>query len=156
MSQLDPWFVTGLVEGEGTFSVSFNRRRKLRVGIETRPSFSVTLHRRDLALLKALRAYFGCGAIRYSRRDGTYKYEVRSVKDLVRRILPHFERYPLQGSKRQDFEKFAQIVRWVHANHHLNPRYLRKIIDLAYSMNPAGQRRYTKDDLLRWLGEVKV
>ncbi len=153
---LHPWFVTGLVEGEGTFSVSFSRRRRLKVGIETRPSFSVTLHRRDLALLKALRAYFGCGAIRYSRRDGTYKYEVRSVADLVRHILPHFERFPLQGSKAQDFEYFAQIVRWVHANHHLNPDYLRRIIEMAYRMNPGSRRRYTKGELLRWLGEVKV
>ena len=153
---LHPWFVTGLVEGEGTFSVSFSRRRRLKVGIETRPSFSVTLHQRDLALLKALRAYFGCGAIRYSRRDGTYKYEVRSVTDLVRHILSHFERFPLQGSKAQDFEKFAQIVRWVHANHHLNPQYLRRIIEMAYSMNPSGRRRHTKGELLRWLGEVKV
>ena len=156
MGRLDPWFVTGVVEGEGTFSVSFSRRKKLKVGIETRPSFSVTLHQRDLPLLKALRAYFGCGAIRFSRRDGTYKFEVRSVRDLVRRVLPHFERYPLQGSKAEDFERFAEIVRLVHANHHLKPLYLRRIIELAYRMNPSGTRRYTKDELLRWLGEVKV
>ncbi len=157
MSQrLHPWYVTGLVEGEGAFSVSFNRRAKLTIGIETRPSFSVTLHRRDLDLLKALRAFFGCGAIRYSRSDGTYKYEVRSVADLAKRILPHFEKYPLAGAKGSDFRKFAEIVRLVHAKHHLNRRYLRRIIELAYAMNPAGKRKYAKDDLLRLLGEMKV
>ena len=154
--RLHPWYVTGLVEGEGTFSVSFNKRRKLTVGIETRPSFSVTLHKRDLSLLKALRAFFGCGAIRYSRSDGTYKYEVRSVPDLVKRILPHFEKYPLAGAKGDDFRKFAEIVRLVHAKHHLNRQHLRHIIELAYSMNPSGRRKYEKDDLLRLLGEMKV
>ena len=155
-TRLHPWYVTGLVEGEGRFTVSFNRRAKLAVGIETCPSFSVTLHRRDLALLKALRAFFGCGAIRYSRSDRTYKYEVRSVVDLAKKIVPHFEKYPLAGSKGEDFRKFAEIVRLVHAKHHLNKHYLRHIIELAYSMNPSGKRRYEKDDLLRLLGEMKV
>ncbi len=153
--RLHPWYVTGLVEGEGTFMVSFNRRPKLRVGIETRPSFSVSLSERDLDLLKRLRNFFGCGGIRYSRSDRTYKYEVRSTTDLVRKIIPHFEKYPLAGAKREDFEKFAQIVRWVHANYHLNPDYLREIIEMAYSMNPSGRRKYAKDDLLRLLGEMK-
>ncbi len=152
---LHPWYVTGLVEGEGTFTVSFNRRPKLRVGVETRPAFSVSLSERDLDLLKALQDFFGCGAIRYSRSDRTYKYEVRSAADLARKIIPHFEKYPLAGAKGKDFQKFAQIVRWVHANHHLNPDYLREIIEMAYSMNPSGQRRYAKDDLLRLLGEMK-
>ncbi len=155
MRRLHPWYVTGLVEGEGTFSVSFNRRPRLSVGIETRPSFSLSLSERDLDLLKALRAFFGCGAIRYSRSDRTYKYEVRSIADLARKILPHFERYPLAGAKGEDFRKFAEIVRLVHANHHLNPRYLRRIIEMAYTMNPSGQRRYAKDDLLRLLDEMK-
>ncbi len=156
IQRLHPWYVTGLVEGEGTFSVSFNKRRKLTVGVETRPSFSVTLHKRDLPLLKALRTFFGCGAIRYSRSDGTYKYEVRSVSDLAKKILPHFEKYPLVGAKGEDFRKFAEIVRLVHAKHHLNRQYLRQIIELAYSMNPSGKRRYEKDSLLRLLGEMKV
>ena len=155
-TRLHPWYVTGLVEGEGTFAVSFSQRRKLTVGIETRPSFSVTLHQRDLDILKALRAYFRCGAIRYSRSDGTYKYEVRAIADLAKKVVPHFEKYPLQGAKGDDFRKFAEIVRLVHAKHHLNPRYLRHIIEMAYSMNPSGKRRYKKDDLLRLLGEMKV
>ncbi len=153
---LQPWYVTGLVEGEGTFAVTFNKRRKLKVGIETRPSFSVTLHRRDLPLLKGLQAFFRCGAIRYSRTDRTYKYEVRAVGDLVRKVLPHFEKYPLVGAKKHDLDKFARIVRLVNAKHHLNPRYLRQIIEMAYTMNPSGKRRYRKDDLLKLLGEMKV
>ncbi len=153
--QLHPWYVTGLVEGEGTFMVSFNKRPTLRVGIETRPSFSVSLSERDLDLLKALQTFFGCGAIRYSRADRTYKYEVRSVADLARKIVPHFEKFPLAGAKGSDFRKFAEIVRLVHANHHLNPDYLRRIIEIACSMNPSGRRRYEKDDLLRLLGEMK-
>ena len=156
MVKLHPWYVTGIVEGEGVFGVSFNRRSKLTVGIETRPYFSLALNQRDLTLLKDIQTYFHCGAIRYSKADRTYKYEVRSVADLARKILPHFEKYPLAGSKSQDFAKFAQIVRLVHAKQHLNSGVLEKIIEIAYSMNSSGKRRIAKDDLLRWLGEMKV
>ena len=154
--QLDPWYITGLIEGEGCFSVSFNLREKLKIGIETRPSFSISLGKRDLFLLKLIRNYFRCGGIRYSRADRTYKYEVRSVIDLVKKIVVHFERYPLCGAKKEDFEKFAQICKMVHANLHLSKKYLPKIIELAYEMNPSGKRKYTKEKLLRVLGEVKV
>ncbi len=154
--RLDPWYVTGLVEGEGCFSVSFSFRKKLKVGIETRPSFSISLTRRDLPILQKVREFFGCGGIRYSRADRTYKYEVRSVRDLEKKVLPHFAKYPLQGSKKSDYEKFAIICRMVRANLHMNRGRLREIIELAYQMNPSGKRRHKKEDLLKVLGEEMV
>ena len=153
---VNPWFITGLVEGEGCFTVSFSFRKKLKVGVETRPSFSVSLNKRDLELLKLLNAYFGCGAIRYSRSDRTYKYESRSIGDLTRRVIPHFERYPLIGSKGNDFRIFADVCRKAHANQHLNRDVLRTIIEMAYEMNPSGKRRHDKRDLLRELDKLKV
>lgn len=150
---LDPWYVTGLVEGEGCFSVSFNIRRRLRVKVETRPSFSISLNRRDLHLLKKIRDFFGCGGIRFSRADNTYKYEVRDIRSLTDRVVPHFETYPLQGAKKEDFEKFRKICGMVKANLHLSPKFLPEIIELAYSMNLSGKRRYKKEDLLRFLME---
>jgi LAGLIDADG DNA endonuclease family protein len=50
-SALDPWFVTGLTEGEGCFCVSFSRRARLRLGLEVRPSFSLSLNEKDRPLL---------------------------------------------------------------------------------------------------------
>jgi hypothetical protein len=148
---LDPWYITGLVEGEGCFSVSFSRREKLNTGIETRPSFSISLNRRNLALLQSVHRYFGCGGVRFSRSDRTYKYEVRSIKDLVKRIIPHFQRHPLHGEKAADFERFAEICRKVNANLHRNREHLKS----AYAMNASGTRRNQQEDLLRVLGEEK-
>ena len=153
--ELDGWYVTGLSEGEGCFQVSFSLRKRLRVGIETRPSFSLSLNQRDLHLLQSVQRYFGCGGIRYSQTDRTYKYEVRSIGDLMHKVIPHFERYPLQGAKKEDFRRFVSICRQVYANLHLNREHLREIIDLAYAMNRSGIRRRSKRDLLRVLGEEK-
>jgi hypothetical protein len=153
---LDPWYITGLVEGEGCFSVSFNLRDSLKVGIETRASFSVSLNKRDLELLKKLHQYFSCGGIRFSKADNTYKYEVRELRSLTERVIPHFEKYPLQGSKVRDFEAFKEICTMMKANLHLSPKHMPRIIELAYSMNPSGKRKYSKDFLLQVLGGEKV
>lgn len=153
---LDPWYVTGLCEGEASFCVSFNLRERLGVKIETRPSFSLTLNRRDLELIKEVHRFFGCGGIRFSRADRCYKFEVRSVKDLMEKIVPHFERFPLQGSKKRDFELFREVCRRVRANLHLSPRHLPEIIELSYQMNLSGRRKHSKEDLLKVLGRVKV
>jgi hypothetical protein len=156
LNNLDPWFVTGLTEGEGCFTVSFTLRQKIRIGIETRPSFSLSLNERDLPLVQALHAFFRCGAVRYSRFDRTYKFESRSVGDLLTSIVPHFERYPLRGRKRQDFAIFADICRKVRGNLHMSREHLGTIVEDAYRMNPSGKRRYELCDLLRRLGELKV
>ena len=153
---LNPWYVSGLAEGEGCFHVSFNIRKKLKVGIETRPSFSISLNCRDLMLLQGVHQYFECGAIRHSKSDRTYKYESRSILDLVQKIIPHFEKYALHGSKQRDFIRFADICRSVHSTQHLNRNYLRGIIDSAFEMNPSGKRMRGKRDLLRVLDKLKV
>ncbi len=150
---LDPWYITGLVEGEGCFRVSFNLRAKLKTKIEVRPSFSLSL--KDLSVIKELREYFGCGGIRFSRTDNTYKYEVRSIADLIEKIVPHFEKYPLKGKKSNDFNIFKKICKMIRMNLDRSPRYLREILELAYKMNTPGNRKYKKAHLLKVLGKVK-
>jgi len=147
---LDPWFVSGLTEGEGCFCVSFALRAKLRTGLEVRPSFSLSLNEKDLELLKDLQTFFGCGWIRESKTDRTFKYEARAVDDLTGLVAPHFERYPLRGSKARSFAAFADVCRMVEQGDHLRRDSLRVIIDVAYEMN-LGKRRLARDDLLRAL-----
>ncbi len=103
---LDPWFVSGLTEGEGCFCIALVLRGKLRTGLEVRPSFSLSLNERDLELLRDLQAFFGCGWIRRSKTHRTFKYEARAIEDLLDPISPHFERHPLRGSKAKSFAAF--------------------------------------------------
>ncbi len=153
-TMLDPWFVSGLTEGEGCFCISFAVRPKMRLGLEVRPSFALSLNERDRELLKDLQTYFGCGWIRQSKTDRTFKYEVRSVGDNLEHIIPHFERFPLKGSKAKAFAAFAQVCRMIQQGDHLTRCGLLGIVSIAYEMN-LGKRRYSQQDILRVLGEVK-
>jgi hypothetical protein len=151
---LDPWFVSGLTEGEGCFCVSLAVRAKMRLGLEVRPSFALALNERDRDLLEDLRTYFGCGWIRKSKADRTFKYEARSVADLLEHVIPHFERFPLRGSKARAFAGFASVCRMIEQGDHLTRHGLLKIVSTAYEMN-LGKRRHSQQDILRVLGEVK-
>ena len=151
---LDPWFVSGLTEGEGCFCVSFALWSKLKMGLEVRPSFSLSLNERDLELLRDLQTFFGCGWIRESRTDRTFKYETRSVSDLLDQIIPHFERHPLRGSKAASFAAFTDVCRMIEQGDHLRREGLESIIAIAFEMN-LGKRRLDQAKLLRALGEVK-
>jgi hypothetical protein len=149
------WYISGFIDGEGCFSVSFNLRSKLKTGIEVRPSFSVSQNKRSLRLIEQLQKYFHCGGIRFDKYDQTYKYEVRSIHDLIKKIIPHFEKYPLKTSKAGDFECFREICQKIYENQHLSFQYLPGIIEKAYQMNDAGKRKYTQAFLLKRLCKMK-
>src|SRR3989442_2068783 len=146
-----PSYITGYVDGEGCFTVSFSPRRKLRIGWEVRPSFSVSQNADRSEVLLAIRDYFGCGSIRPDRSDSTLKYEVRNIDDLIEKVIPHFERYPLLSSKKKDFERFASVCGLVHQKAHLTETGLREIVGLAMEMNTSGKRKFAAEHIVETL-----
>lgn len=147
-----PGWIVGFTDGEGGFSVSFNFKESLNVGVETKPSFAVGQKSSSLASLEKMRNFFGCGHIRYSRGDGTYKFEVRNLDDLVNKIIPFYEKHPLETLKKDDLTLFAEICRSMKQGFHLNEEGILKILEKAYSMNPSGHR---KRSLIEFINAVK-
>ena len=133
--------MTGLVEGEGSFYVGILPRKLGEVDFEVRPSFSLSQHKRNRSILFKLKEYFGCGTIRFSKRDQTYKFEVRSLKDLKEKILPHFEKFPLEGKKKKDFEAFKEVVERMERREHLERGGLLKIVELVQTMTESEKRK---------------
>ena len=64
MCSLDPNWVAGFVDGEGCFSVPVRRNPMAPHGWQLQPTFQVSQHRSNRALLEALVDFFGCGAVR--------------------------------------------------------------------------------------------
>ena len=137
-------YLTGYADGEGCFRVSFSKNRWHRFGWEIRPSFSISQNGDRAEVLALFRERFGCGSIRPDRSDKTLKYETRCIDDLVERVIPHFEQYPLLSSKRGDFERFARICRMMHADNHLTREGFEEIVKLASTVN-AGKRKFPRE-----------
>lgn len=81
--KLNPWFITGFADGEGSFSVTIRDigkkdTKKARVLYV----FSIGLHKKDENILKNIQSTLGIGKI-YSRgKDGT-QFRVESKKELL-------------------------------------------------------------------------
>ena len=144
-------YISGYVDGEGCFTVSFSPRAKLRMGWEVRPSFSVSQNADRAEVLEAIQAHFGCGGLRPDRSDNTLKYEVRDLGNLLAKVIPHFEQYPLMSGKRRDFETFAVICRSLEQRRHRTYEGLREIAILAVTMNPSGKRRNQLAELIDYV-----
>ena len=140
-------YLSGYVDGEGCFCVSISPSTRHRFGWEIRPSFSVSQNADRAQVLKMMRDYFNCGTIRPDRSDKTVKYEVRSVSDLVERVLPHFEEIPLMSGKQDDLEKFTCICHMMYQKLHLTETGFNQIVGLVFEMNPSGIRKYRRDEI---------
>src|SRR5262245_9415697 len=145
-------YISGFVDGEGCFCVSFHPSSRHRLGWEVRPSFSVSQNADRAQLLHELQRRWDCGTIRPDRSDKTLKYEVRKIEHLVERVLPHFREYPLVSAKQADVDRFDRICRLVSGGRHQEPDGLKEIVELAMQMNPSGKRKYASSDILRSLG----
>ncbi len=144
-------YVVGLVDGEGSFHIAFQKREDLPLGISIIPEFHVSQNRCSLQALRLVQRILGCGYIKPNHRnssDTTYVLVVRDRKDLLTKIIPFFKYNQLVTSKCRDFEIFAKVVDLIEKGEHRNPKTIIKIIDLAYKMNSAGKRRTIKKEEL--------
>jgi hypothetical protein len=141
-------YISGYADGEGCFTVSIAPRASLLVGWEVRPSFSVSQNGDRAEVLQLIESYFGCGTIRPDRSDRTLKWETRRLEDLLGRVVPHFERYPLLSAKWCDFERFARVCRLMATGAHRRRDGLDEIVELVRVMNPSGRRRYSAERIL--------
>lgn len=108
-SVLASWYVTGLVDAEGSFSVSVSKSTSRSLGYAINVSFELALQASDKHILVKLKDYFGVGGI-YNHGSDMYRYKVSSIGDLLKIIIPHFERFPLLTDKGADFLLFKDIV----------------------------------------------
>ena len=141
-------YISGFVDGEGCFCVSFTPSKRHRFGWEIRPSFSVSQNGDRAELLHTIQKMWACGFIRPDRSDKTLKYEVRRFCDLVEKVLPHFRAYPLVSSKQKDVELFGEICETMRQRRHLDERGFQRIVQLAMQMNPSGKRKYLGSELV--------
>jgi hypothetical protein len=98
---LDPWYVTGLIEGEGSFT--YNRSGKSWVMI-----FAVKLNIKNQGLLQELLDFFMVGKI-YNLGEKGGIYRVSKQEDLAQ-IIEHFERFPLKGAKLASYQLWKQMI----------------------------------------------
>ena len=150
-------YISGFVDGEGCFSVSFSKRPRFVIGWETKPSFSVSQNYDRAQPLFIIKKYFGCGFMRDGKSDRTIKFEVRKLDDLLEKVIPHFEKYPLLSAKQKDVELLKEVCLLMKNKEHKVPKGIKKILTFAFQMNGSGKRKYTQENILEFVrDQMKV
>lgn len=131
---LDPWFITGFIDAEGSFVCSLRERESSVTGWKIQPLFAIALHKKDITILRSIQSYFGgVGNIRNHGKD-SYILDISSQKQLLN-ILSHFEKYPLVTKKKADFLLFREVVLIMQRKEHLTLEGLNTIVNIRASMN---------------------
>ena len=148
-------YVAGFVDGEGSFHVAFQRSRFTRLGLQAIPEFHVSQNPERAEVLKLIQQVLGCGYIKTNHpgnlRDRSVVLVVRNRHDLVERVLPFFERFPLRSSKQREFQTFATIVRAMERGEHLTKEGMAQILERAFAMNSGRYRKRLLQDHLNVL-----
>lgn len=133
-------WVVGFVDGEGCFSIPIFKNRSCRLGWQVQPEFAVVQGERSVSVLHALEEFFGCGVVSVNRRrdnhhQDMWRYGVRRLIDLQKRVVPFFEANPLRTAKACDFAGFATVVRMMERGDHLQMDGLSRIAEIAATTN---------------------
>ena len=131
---INPYWVSGFVDGEGTFYVGINKNTTMTIGYQVLPEFRIVQHKKDMKLLHELKKYFNCGVVRINH-DDRFELRIRSIEHINDNVIPHFDKYQLITQKKFDFIKFKKIINLINQNKHITKNGLIEIIDISSRMN---------------------
>lgn len=131
---INPTFVSGFVDGEGSFIINISKNNNLKTGWNVQLFFQINLHSKDLAILEKIQSFFGVGNIHTTHGPQSARFRVSSIKDLAV-VISHFDKFPLLTQKRADYELFKEAFYLIKNKDHLTKEGLYKIVALRASLN---------------------
>jgi len=130
--ELNPLFITGFTDGEGSFSISVRDIDKDTKKARVLYVFSIILHKKDHDILRSIQSTLGIGKIYKHGKEGV-QYRVESKKELLI-LIEHFDKYPLITKKGKDFLCFKKAISLIKNKEHLTKEGLLKLVSLKALM----------------------
>ena len=133
---LNPSFITGFSDAEGSFVVTILKNPRYKIGWNVQARFQIKLNEKDRALLLLIQNYFdNIGYISKINDRSTVEFRVSDITSLNNIIIPHFEKYQLITNKYGDLVIFKQIVSLMLENKHTTLEGLKEILEHRASLN---------------------
>ena len=147
----DPFWIAGFTSGDfclklkskgGSFQIRL-RKLNTNIGYGVSLLYSFHLHIRDLDVLKGLATYFSNNSknlISNEKKvgiseDKSVHLQIAKFTDINEKIIPFFEKYPIEGVKSLDFEDFKKVCKLIENKKHLTPLGIKAILDIKLNMN---------------------
>jgi hypothetical protein len=144
------WFLAGLVEGEGSVTLSIKRHPTAGFGVYVQPEFFIYQHVLRRALLEMAVEFFGAGRIRPKPGNpDVLVFSIISCPVLAARVVPFLRSYADLSARGRDYELFCEAVELCVAGARRTRQGILQLVDMAYAMNMNGkQRRIKHEDLV--------
>lgn len=130
------WLI-GFIAGEGCFYVKINIKSNSISNIT--PTFMISQHSRDLALIRNIKNYLNCGVVEVKSTRNEVVFVVYKFSNLYKDIIPLFENPLLLGIKSLDFKDFMVVCDIIKNKLHLTEEYKKKILFIKNRMNTKRQ-----------------
>lgn len=138
----DVYWLIGFVEGEGSFMVIIQesvwsppkggpKSKKPTDNIGLR--FVITQHSKDSVLFDNISNYLGCGKCYFSRNEVNLVFSTFS--DINNKIISLFSKYPLLGTKKEDYIDFCKVAELIKSKDHLTKQGIENIKRIKSNMN---------------------
>lgn len=139
-SSLSSDYIVGLTDGEGCFYVETRAPDGAYKSNRVEMHFFIKLREDELPLLNKVQEFFECGGVYYQKEYRVnqrccYRFGVTSQEDLHTKILPFFDKYPLQSQKLKNYLLFRQIALMVKNKEHKSSEGFVRIRQLKSQMN---------------------
>lgn len=129
----DPNWIAGFSTGESCFDVNITKSKEYKLGYQTQIRFRTTQHVRDKALLHLIISYLDCGKLNSSRE--VVNISIVNLEDILQKIIPFFNKYPIQGCKQLDYLDFCKVAFLMKNKTHLTEDGLNQIKEIKLRMN---------------------
>ncbi len=147
-------YLSGFVDGEGSFNVSLRRRDDHKLGWQIVLTFNVA--QRDKTVLKILKEVLGCGRLQERKLDGVWYYVVSDPRSISERVVPFFNKFGfLSLTKKKNFSIFSQIVDLIISGWPSNVKEMEEIIKLRETLNEGRgrKRKFSLSDYQKYLSD---
>jgi hypothetical protein len=140
-SSINPWFITGFTDGEGSFYFSIVKTKHTKIGWSITIGFNLVAKNNpaNLSMLKLIQQFFGVGKIVYAENNNIIRLIINGLPNCII-IRDHFLKFPLLTYKLVHFKLWCAVIDILIAKEHLVLPGLLKIIALK-AHSPLGLSR---------------
>jgi hypothetical protein len=126
MDKEEAGYISGLVDGEGYFSLSIKTdSRSKRGGIVVHCEFGIGLRMDDYKILEWIKKKLNCGTVRYQRKYHEARYYVRKRNELKNNIIPFFNKYKLRAKKKKEFKIWCKGINLAYSLYHKKREHIK-------------------------------
>lgn len=140
------YYFAGFVDGEGSFHLTFRRRRDY--SLPWKISLCLNVSQKDKSILALFKRYLECGTIR-SKGGEVWMFEVNNLNAIRDNVIPFFKHFSfLSSKKKRDFAIFQKMAELMLEDAHLRREGIQQLLQLRREMNDGGKRKYTEAEIL--------